>query len=253
MKIVVISDTHCGNRVGLTPPFWQWGQYALLQHAMWDWYTKQVKQIGRPDILLTLGDLIDGRQEKSGGNDLIVSNRDTQCRMAEECVNIWKAKKVYMVRGTPYHTGILEEKEDAIAANVDAVKIADRLFIDIDGYNFDLAHHVNTGQLPHTKTSGIEKDALHDLLWSTREDGHPPIDVILRGHSHIYKAIDDEDGLRMLCPGLQQRGSKFGDQKCRGRINCGIITINTKPKRGGLTWQKHLAKLPAARWEVLKA
>ena len=250
---VIIGDTHCGSRVGLTPPQWQGGPFERAQKALWSWYIGIQKRIGKVDNLLCLGDMIDGRQEKNGGNDLIVTSRQAQCDIAAQIVRGWKARKIYMVRGTPYHCGAqAEEWEDGIAVSVDA-EIDDRMFVNIDGYVFDLSHHVAAGRLPHTATGGIEKEGLHNLLWATRADGQPKADVLLRGHSHIYKAVTDRHGLRMLCPALQLSGSKYGISKCRGLIDIGLIVCYTRKGRGGLTWQPHLAELPEAAYRIRKA
>ena len=75
-RVVALGDFHCGHRVGLTPPDFQWHapdsaahiwkKYTDIQDEAWGWYIGKVKALRPVDVLLVSGDCIDGRGERSG-------------------------------------------------------------------------------------------------------------------------------------------------------------------------------------------
>jgi len=77
-----------------------------------------------------------------------------------------------MVRGTAYHTGSCEDWEDMIARAVGA-KIADRMWVRVNGVVFDLRHHIGSSLLPHTRGIPLSRERLLNSLWSERVDGQP--------------------------------------------------------------------------------
>ena len=63
-RVIAISDLHCGHRVGLTPPDYadrSTTKWNTAQRALWGEYYRMVKEHGPADVLLVLGDVIDGR------------------------------------------------------------------------------------------------------------------------------------------------------------------------------------------------
>ncbi len=180
-RVVVISDLHCGHRVGLTPPEFQSKvsggsrqrisqKFYKVQVALWDAYVEMIKNLGKIDILIVNGDCIDGRGERSGSTELLYVDRNIQTTMAADCINHVKAGSVLMIRGTPYHTGYSEEYEDIIAEKVGAAKIEDHAWYDINGVIFDVKHSVGSSSVPHGRTTAISKEALWKLIWAERKN-----------------------------------------------------------------------------------
>lgn len=247
-RIAVIADTHCGSVVGLTPPGYGDERCAAATGALWNWYRQTVKQIGKVTHVFCLGDLIDGRQERDGSTGLYRVDRNEQTDMAIECLRQFAGKpKMYMVRGTPYHTGAVESFEDRIAEHFNAV-IDNRLFVSIEGTVFDLRHNIGNSVLPHTRSTALMRERLLNELWSRREDGQHKADCTLRAHTHYHIYAGDTSGVAISCPCLQLAGSRFGGLKCSGIIDTGLLVIDVKGE--SFTWQAHLAKLPAAKAQL---
>jgi len=222
-RLLVISDLHCGHRAGLTPPEW-WdnddGKYAEIQETMWKWYVGMVKKVMPVDVLVVNGDAIDGKGSKSGSSELITADRNEQCKMAETCINLIKAERIYMTYGTAYHTGDDEDWEDIVADRVSA-DIKSHLWLNIGGVNFDFKHKVTSSTIPHGRHTGPAKDKLWNLLWA--EKGlQPKADVLIRSHVHYFTQSGDSFSEIFTTPALQGPGSKFG-----ARIMSGIIDIGT--------------------------
>ena len=126
-RVVAIADLHCGHRSGLTPPAWQWARdtgyratdkFGILQHEMWQWYVSALTPLRPIDLLIVVGDAVDGKGSRSGGTELITSDRNVQVDMAAKCIKLARADRYAMVRGTGYHVGQDDDWEDQIKACV---------------------------------------------------------------------------------------------------------------------------------------
>jgi len=229
-RIVVAADFHCGNRVGLTPPAWQdspetgpvaFRKFAKFQHEVWNYYASELAALQPVDYFFFIGDAVDGKNERSGGTELINTDRIAQAEMAAACINEAHAREVYMVFGTPYHTGVDEDWESVVAKNVGA-EISGREFIGVEGVMFDLAHYVGGSQSPYCSPTAIARDLVWNIIWA-RDGKQPNADCIVRGHTHrsVYLEMFGKSGESL--PALQGYGSKFGVRKCRGTIDIGFI------------------------------
>ena len=190
-RVVVISDLHCGHRVGLTPP--EYGdrsttKWNKAQRELWTEYNRMVKEHGPADVLLVLGDVIDGRGEKSGSTELITTDRKEQGEMAAACIEMWKAKDIVMVFGTAYHVGNKEDFETPVAELVKANKIGGQEWVKVDKVTFDLKHFIAGSGIPHGKGTPLAKEWLWNLVWNIRDE-QPLVDVFLRGHVHSFDSV----------------------------------------------------------------
>ena len=234
-----ICDQHGGHRVGLTPPKYQsairGNKHFRTQVALWDFYEETIESIQPIDFLASNGDGIDGRGERSGGSELLTNNRHTQCDMTSESILLTKAKVIALTRGTPYHVGQLEEFEDIIAKNVNAIKIEDHAWYDINGVIFDVKHQPGgTSGVPHTSGTAITMDHLWNIIWNDHNLEQPRADVTLRAHTHSFSFHGNDIWLGIYQPALQGMGSKFGAKQCRKLVHFGIIwfDIFNEPKNG---------------------
>jgi len=138
-RVVVLADLHCSHRVGLTPPLWQnqtsnpkWNR---IQKVLYSEYLRMVDTYTPCDILLLLGDNIDGKGTKSGGTEQISTDRYEQAKIAAHAINEWNAGSAVGVYGTSYHTGITEDWEDVVfdKLNCSTKKIGGQEWVDING------------------------------------------------------------------------------------------------------------------------
>lgn len=251
-KVVVISDLHCGHLAGLTPPHWhtdrnRWGEN---QQEVWKLYCASILLQQPIDVLIVNGDAIDGKGPKSGGTELITSDRNEQCRMAVECIKYCEAKKIVCIAGTAFHTGAEEDFEEQIAAGVGAT-LGSQEWIDINSIILDVKHHLSNNSLPHTKGTAVSRDQLWNVYLSAMEI-QPKADIIIR--SHIHKAIavrDSNRSLAIVTPGLQGFGSKFGSRRVSGTIDVGITWFNIY-NDGKYTWDFDIFNIYTHQPEIIK-
>lgn len=246
-----MSDLHAGHVVGLTPPSWHdtpsktaepvRAKLANFRTKAFDIYYNTIKSLKPIDVLLVNADCIDGRGEKSGGTELLTTDRDKQCDMAAEIIKCVGAKKIVMTYGTPYHTGTLEDFETQIAKEVKAEKIGGHEWVKVNGLVFDLKHKVGSSTIPHGRFTSIAKEKLWNTLWSEREES-PKSNVIIRSHVHYHGYCGGNDWIAMTTPALQGPGSKYGSRQCSGTVDFGLIHFDVTPN-GSYSWESHITKM----------
>ena len=249
-KVLVISDLHCGNLVGLTPPGWQikshqadqrLSRLASNQRTYWNFYTGQLAKYAPFDVVIVNGDMIDGKGEKSGGTENITSDRNEQVEMAIFAIRKSRTAKtkVVMTYGTPYHTGTSEDFESNIAAALDA-DISGHQYLRIDGVIFDVKHKVGSSQVPHGRHTAIAREHLWAQLWNDHSE-IPLADVLIRSHVHYYNGAFGDDWVGLTTPALQGLGSKYGTRQCSGTVDFGFVVFEIN--KGRFTWEPVLLKV----------
>jgi predicted MPP superfamily phosphohydrolase len=191
-RVLFMSDTHCGHRVGLCHPSqheqhktgWR-NKIRKIQEAMWGTFQGWVDELRPIDICIFVGDAIDGRGQQSKAAELLEVDRTEQTNNATAILRSVRAKKLLMAYGSGYHTGKIEHWEDVVASKADADEIAHKLYPSINGMVFDVKHHVNVGKFPHLHHRGVMVEALMSDL-AADEGISPEADWVVRGHAHKY-------------------------------------------------------------------
>ncbi len=248
-RVAALADTHCGHLVGLThpdcdirPPNYDAHlmELARARRRYWNWFESEIRELQPVDILLFLGDAIDGKGEKSGGTELITKNRQAQVDMAVAALRTVKAKKICMVYGTPYHTGVNEDWEDDVAKGVKAEKIGGEDTANVNGLLIDYKHHISASGTPLGRETPLERENVWNLKWA--ETGlYPRANVILRAHVHYHVFAGDARQLLMTLPALQGLGSKYGARHCSGIVDFGFVHFDVE-NDGSYQWHVHIAR-----------
>lgn len=225
-KVIFISDTHCGCRVGLCPPgvcLDGGGTYepGIVQRAMWSWWRELWDEAvprwaaGEPVAVVHNGDAIDGTHH--GSTTQIAQNPADQEEIAYQVlaplVDLARGA-YYQVRGTEAHVGQSACDEERLARRLRAVPTPEgeaswwRLGVEIDGCLIDAMHHIST-----SGSTGSEALALNrELAESFAEAGRwhrRPVRMIVRSHRHTCAGVflPAADGLAwsVTTPGWQGR------------------------------------------------
>jgi len=253
--VVILSDLHCGHLAGLTPPQnfvnkKDLPQLYSLQDEMWRRYVGLVKKYKNPDLLICNGDAIDGKGDKTGGTELITTDRIKQSNIASYCLDIFCAKKIIMTYGTPYHTGKGEDYETNVAKNL-GCEIHNHAQIDVNGCVLDIKHHCGGSAVPYGRHTAPAKERLWNLLWEDA-DSCVRANIIIRSHVHFYNFCGGNDWLAFTTPALQAPShNKYGGRRCSGIIDWGIVVFNIDNK-GDYRWQTEIVRLESARAELIR-
>jgi hypothetical protein len=249
---------HSGHVVGCTAPPWQqkltndhqWDKCAILQKELYNEFSNTVKSLGHIDILIVNGDCIEGSGSRSGGTELITTDRNKQCEMAEYAIKSVKADHVVMTYGTGYHTGDGEDFESIIAREVKADKIGSHEWVEVNGLVFDCKHHIGSSGIPHGRHTATAKERLWNILWTEHEE-QPKADIIIRSHVHYFDYCGGASWLALTTPALQGMGSKYGARRCSGHVDFGMVHFDVNPN-GSYTWQPHIARIASQKAQTLK-
>lgn len=255
VRILLPGDLHCGSNVGLTPPAHQYkyiskptteehrrqNKWAKLQEECWNWYVDTVNVLKPIDKVFLLGDLIDGDGKRSGGTELITTDRKKQVSMAIEALEVFDVVTtgagMVIVYGTPYHTGQSEDFEVDIAKHF-GCKIGGHEWENVNGCTFDLKHKQSNCKNPATS---IWNEIVDNREWACLGE-QPKADVLVRAHSHRFCLIRIEDCIGISIPALQAYGTKFGARQCSRKVQFGLVALDVWPD-GEVVEQIHIAKL----------
>ena len=240
---------HCGHWAGLTPPAWQikpdrHKRHAEIQRQAWaDWRRLCVALQPIYDVYL-IGDLIDGRGDKSGSTELVTTDRIEQCDMAIQNAKMLNPTNGYMITfGTPYHTGQLEDFERLIADRLSA-PIGDHHWPQVNGVTFDIKHKIGGTSTPTGGDIALRKERLWNVLWDERGMA-PKSDIILRAHVHSHRYIGENGWMAATCPSLQY-WTKYGGRQCSGMVDWGILVFDIE-ENGEWSWESHIRSARSAR------
>ena len=258
-RTVIISDSHGGHRSGLVPPgSFRYSEeddnptlrkFATLQRIMWDWYAAKLQELQPIDTLIHNSECIDGKAERQGGTELVTTDRKMQCEIAAQVIREAKAKRIYITRGTRYHSGREEDWDEVVGALVNADHVGAHIFLESEGVVLDVRHKVPGSVIPHGRFTGLARQKLWNYLWAEREM-QPKANIIIRSHVHYHVYCGTADWLAMTTPSLQAF-TKFGSEECEGTNDVGLTCIDTHA--GGFEWKTYMLDMRWAKAELLPA
>jgi len=259
-RVVVVSDLHCGHLVGLTPPHFNpvyprgspESKLSMKRRGLWKFYADTIESLKPIDVLIVNGDAIDGPGVKSGGTELLTTDRVKQVEMAVDSINEAEAEMTLMSFGTPYHTGKLEDWETEVAKGVNAHKIGGHDWVNVNGVVFDYRHFVSRSVIPHGRFTALAREVLWGILWA--EGGqYPRGDIFIRSHVHYHvSCAHGAEWKAFITPALQGPGSKIGIRIASGIVHFGLLSFDVWDD-GRVAWQTHILKERTARQHIIKA
>lgn len=225
-------------------------KFSEVQRVMWEWFCKETASLAPIDRLIVNGDAIDGKGERSGGTELLTSDRRVQCQMAAKCIEQVGARRVAIVKGTPYHTGDTEDFEEFLADQVHADRCGWHEWFDANGVIIDCRHAVSGSQVPHGRHTAIARAALWNRLWAER-GVTPKADIIIRSHVHYHVYAGGAGWLAMTTPSLQAY-TKFGSRMIDGTNDIGFVVIDVEDG-GKWSWEVRLLDMQFAAAQAVPA
>lgn len=236
---IVISDTHCGSRLGLLPPEGtkpdQSGNVSpsRLQTVVWLWWEEMWEDWvptatkGEPYGIILNGDGVEGVPHGSTAG--ISANDSDQFKIAVRIIKPLVAKcdgRFKWVRGTEAHVGKSGSIEEMCAEAVGAIPNRDdqfsrfELWQKVGGGLVHLLHHVGTTSSSAHEASAVNAEMTAEYVEAARWGDRPP-DVIVRSHRHrcIEVRIPNAHGFATatVTPGWQLK-TPFSYKIAGGRI-----------------------------------
>lgn len=249
-RIVACGDMHCGHRTGLTPRKWekvseQDQKYQDIRRECRDFYVPFIEKLKPIHVFIHNGDGVEGKGIRSGGTELIWTDRTAQKSMFVENLKAADANHYVLTYGTPAHVGTDEDWEseavDVMQAGGYDIDISGQQWITVNGTTFDIKHKVGASTIPHGRSTPQKREQLWNLIWADIGE-QPRADIILRSHVHYFDYSGTPTYLAMTLPALQGQGTKYGSRQCSGVVDFGIVWFDCY-EDGTYTWS----------WRVLRA
>lgn len=246
-QVLFIGDTHCGHENGLTGPEWweyiEAGPKRECAKRGWAWWLDFNKRRGPFDLVVSLGDGIDGRGEKNDGREIIVPP-EKQKDMYLSVLESTRCSQFALCEGTHYHSsdGCKWELETVklLLARGAAVDFGERLSLTINGYHVDAKHHVGGSQAPSGGDAALRAEIVSAAEWAA-EYGYKVPNCSVRGHVHRERVVGGGKRWCRTLPALQMWTS-FGALRCRGLFHWGATVLNVSPSGVGI-WSSELREL----------
>lgn len=228
IRILVMSDLHCGHKYGLTPPTWHINedddkQCFDFQKESWMWYENMINLWKPFNICIVNGDAVDGKGSKNGGNECLTSDRNKQAKIAFEAIKKVNAKRYFIVRGTPYHSGNEENFEEQIAINLKGTFV-NKLFLDVNGCKIKTRHKIGSSSVPHGRATPLLKSLIWDALNVDNKQDRANILIYSHVHYHIMAGYSN-NRMVFTTPSLQGR-TEFGETQCDGIVHFGVVILD---------------------------
>lgn len=217
-NLIVVSDTHCGCRLGLygpepmrvdgggsyLPSAFQQKMWALWRE-FWDEWVPEVTR-GEPYDVVHNGDAIDGSHHNS--TTQISHNIEDQIRIAERVIRPEADRcrasggVYYHIRGTEAHVGQSGEYEERLARNLGALPNDQGQYARFDLWKrvghptkrvhaplVHLLHHIGTTSSAAHESSAVNAELTAEYVEAARWQREPP-DFVVRSHRHRSIAVD---------------------------------------------------------------
>lgn len=204
-NIVVISDTHCGCRLGMVPPGriklddGGWYVPSKVQRKMqrmwkefWEVFVPEATK-GEPYFVVHNGDLVEGVHHNT--TSLISHNLNDQAEIAYKLMApIVDAcsGRYYQIRGTPAHVGQQAVDEEKLARRLGAIPNGEgqsarwELWKEIGPKKLiHFLHHVGTVGAATGEATAVHREMVDSFTEAARWNRRPP-DCIIRSHRHRY-------------------------------------------------------------------
>lgn len=219
LKVVCVSDMHCGSDVGLRPPEVELPNgnvnyigNSIHQQFLWDSWLKAIEWVKTvvcddPFILLINGDAIEGIHH--GSTELVAMEWETHLAIAYHTLKPLTdlTDNILMVKGTECHTQNLEN-ELACAIGAREGKAKNQWLFRVNGVLNDAQHHMGT-----TKRKWLESGEGCRIMANNRlnclDAGHEPPRVFWRAHRHVGGYIE-QSGNHFLVAGAWQFLTRYG-------------------------------------------
>lgn len=263
---VVISDLHCGSRLGLYAGGFhpdQGGEVlpSRQQNIIWSWWQEMWNEWvpeatkGEPYGVVLNGDGLDGVPH--GATSVISANLSDQAKIAttvlKPVVESCEGRFIW-IRGTEAHVDKSGSSEESVAKALNAIPDRDGAFSRFDlwlrvGNGLcHLLHHIGTTASSAHETSSVNAELTAEYNESSRWGERPP-DIIIRSHRHRYSKVEiptrNNFAIAAVTPGWQLK-TPFSFRIAGARLappQFGAILIRQGDRRLYTEpWVKHLKR-----------
>jgi predicted phosphodiesterase len=234
-RILVVSDMHIGSNVAVMPlevvvepsdvQRAQRIEANILQKSLFKNWQTMCDDAGRIDACFVLGDSCDGSNIKSRGFELWTSNLHQQVTTACDLLSMIRTNRYYGIQGSYYHVSENTSSDLAVMSSLEKCKteFGTDLAVTIDGHRMHLAHEISFSQSPVSKFTSLQRELINSNLY---KEFFGKFELILRGHIHEGRMINDALGLVAVCPCWKLRDSYAAKKGLTIAPQIGYLLLN---------------------------
>lgn len=198
--IAFISDTHVGSKYAIFPEKFETYNGNVIKASklqleilkFWNFFISKCKEFN-VDSVIHLGDAIEGYNKKEAGFGLSLSNIDDQ---VDCCVQILEPlvrnRKFYIISGTTYHESFETKIHKNIAHKLNGIYCGylNNLKIKKPDITINIAHKSSNAMI--YLSTMLDREVLF-LKMSEAYGKFPKVDLVVRGHLHLYANVNVRD------------------------------------------------------------
>lgn len=213
LRTVILNDLHVGSVYAVSKNH----NDTREQKTLYQFWQELVKEWKNPDYLILNGDLIDGLAYRANMADTWTTDLQQQADESIELIQEYNPKRIFVVRGTPYHTqtkGV--DLEEYIGKELGAVREGKRYSTEIKLINLapkgaptrviHVAHHLNGSKWYMYRGTALSRDMATAMLNETHfidRKKYGKIWGIIRAHTHYFWLSESASRIMLSCPAWQ--------------------------------------------------
>lgn len=249
-KVIVLSDMHTGSYESPKPETYMRerekakkvpvGCSEMHQYGNMKW-NGMIQRHSNADIVLLLGDLVEGTDDQSKGHGCWTTNIDEQIKASASLLSFFPKATFVGVQGSKYHTGLNPSWDELVLEELN--KKGARTEFSKEDYGFyidDVGFHLRHN-IGYRKDKKLRGNPLGEelLAFELHEKSLGDYRVILRGHTHYYVYMGNADRFACIVPGWKGRDA-FASHRTVDVPDCGYLVfyvLDDIYKHGGEIWK----------------
>jgi predicted phosphodiesterase len=234
-KVLVVSDLHVGSIFSIMPdevnieqkdnPRSNRVESNALQKILFKEWKRMIADVGRVDACFMLGDACDGSNQKSRGFELWTTNIHQQVSTAADLLAMVNTNRFYGVQGSFYHVGENTSSDLAVMEELRkhcTCEFGSDLVVSIEGKRIHLCHELPYSSSPISKATSSQREITNAIM---NERIYGTFDLIMRGHTHEFRMLKDNNGFVVNCPGWELRNAYKAKKGLGGVPQVGYVLL----------------------------
>lgn len=200
-KVLFIGDTHVGSNVGLSSSeMINEDDNVIHQNVIQKWisdkYYKMVDDVGKVDLLILNGDIVEGPNYKNEGVGNWTNDMDVQVEHASDLLKDIKFRKCIGCSGTRYHSGDNPKNDKRVIEKIGGQWMKE-VSTEINDVRIHAAHKAAVYKNKQSKPASITGEMVAAEI-NAFEFGK--YDILAKSHTHTYAGVDMGTSIGFLLP-----------------------------------------------------
>ncbi|KKL99951.1 hypothetical protein LCGC14_1809330 [marine sediment metagenome] len=220
-RVLAVSDNHVGSIFGMIPPNFRRSDDAVApqnpgQRYLWRCWVDLCQRVAvlKPDVIVHVGDGIDGPQQAQRGTELSLpmcqDQKDAFVDTMRPLLASAPDATLYGIQGTEYHDGKAGGLMEGAMKDLGATPYfglgsgkysREVLDLELDGVVLNFSHGISVASGFYRATP-VDREGIFSAL-AGKEGKVPKADLFVRAHAHYFVHIEHESKHGVIIPAWQ--------------------------------------------------